>query len=290
MYPLYIASSSIHFTFTSVLAPKALRRSRDSVKLYSPYSYPLLGAHCGVRSEALLLSQHYDISFLGTGLRVVSVNAFIVYLIPVTDVHYVTNIGRSPNEPYVIKTLASTRPVLCSPKNLGDYGWRGAVWSIRVQTSGKRSVEIDVIEIGTLSRMPTGKLPYDPGAARASLSVSSSPPRHGHPHAANLPSIHNPRAVLQSSHISFPPMSPTTPALSLLSSSPTFTAHGLPTDIVSDRGTTFASKWWHEVTRLLGTRKNLSTVFHPQSDGHTERTNQTVEHFMRCFCEYQQSD
>ena len=66
--------------------------------------------------------------------------------------------------------------------------------------------------------------------------------------------------------------------------------HGLPSDIVSDRGATFASGWWREVTRILGTRTYLSTAFHPQSDGQTERTNQTVEHYMRAFCNYQQSD
>ena len=39
-----------------------------------------------------------------------------------------------------------------------------------------------------------------------------------------------------------------------------------------------------------GTKTNLSSVFHPQSDGQTERTNQTIEHFMRCFCDYQQDN
>jgi len=66
--------------------------------------------------------------------------------------------------------------------------------------------------------------------------------------------------------------------------------HGLPLDIVSDRGATFSSAWWKEVTRLLGTRTNLSTAFHPQSDGQTERTNQTIEHYIRAFGDYQQSD
>jgi len=66
--------------------------------------------------------------------------------------------------------------------------------------------------------------------------------------------------------------------------------HGLPSDIVSDRGATFSSAWWREVTRLLGTRTNLSTAFHPQSDGQTERTNQTIEHYIRAFGDHQQSD
>ncbi|KAE8235599.1 hypothetical protein A4X06_0g9818 [Tilletia controversa] len=43
--------------------------------------------------------------------------------------------------------------------------------------------------------------------------------------------------------------------------------HGLPIDIVSDRGSTFTSRWWSEVLALLRIKPNLSTAFHPQSDG-----------------------
>lgn len=66
--------------------------------------------------------------------------------------------------------------------------------------------------------------------------------------------------------------------------------HGLPNDIVSDRGATFSSAWWREVTRLLGTQTNLPTAFHPQSDGQTGRTNQTNRRYIRAFVDYQQSD
>lgn len=69
-----------------------------------------------------------------------------------------------------------------------------------------------------------------------------------------------------------------------------FRIHGLPSDIVSDRGATFSSQWWKEFLRMLDVKPNLSTAFHPQSDGQTERVNQTIELYLRCYCDYLQDD
>ncbi len=56
-----------------------------------------------------------------------------------------------------------------------------------------------------------------------------------------------------------------------------FRIHGLPTDVVSDRGPQFISKFWREFCRLLGASVSLSSGFHPQSNGQTERANQDLE-------------
>ncbi|SGY56118.1 BQ5605_C006g04108 [Microbotryum silenes-dioicae] len=69
-----------------------------------------------------------------------------------------------------------------------------------------------------------------------------------------------------------------------------FKLHGLPTDIVSDRGATFTSNWWSEFLAMLKIKPNPSTAFHPESDGQTERTNQTLEHYLRHFCDYLQTN
>ena len=66
--------------------------------------------------------------------------------------------------------------------------------------------------------------------------------------------------------------------------------HGYPDSIILDRGTTFSSAWWKAICALTGTDVRLSTAFHPQTDGQTERTNQTVEHMLRCYCNYLQDD
>jgi len=66
--------------------------------------------------------------------------------------------------------------------------------------------------------------------------------------------------------------------------------HGLPSSIVSDRGSLFTSDFWKRVTEALGISRNLSTAFHPQTDGQTERANATLEQYLRAYCNYQQDD
>lgn len=69
-----------------------------------------------------------------------------------------------------------------------------------------------------------------------------------------------------------------------------FANHGLPDDIVSDRGTVFTSDYWRSLQELTRTKLNMSTAFHPQSDGQTERINQSIEQYLRTYCNYNQSD
>ena len=66
--------------------------------------------------------------------------------------------------------------------------------------------------------------------------------------------------------------------------------HGLPADIVSDRDRLFTSKFWRHFLALLDVQPNMSTAFHPQTDGQTERVNQVLEQYLRMFCNYQQDD
>ena len=53
--------------------------------------------------------------------------------------------------------------------------------------------------------------------------------------------------------------------------------HGLPNDIISDRGTQFTSKFWQSLFKILGVEIKLSSAYHPQTDGQTERVNQVLE-------------
>lgn len=59
---------------------------------------------------------------------------------------------------------------------------------------------------------------------------------------------------------------------------------GAPSGIVSDRGSIFTSNFWSSLCYHSKIKQRLSTAFHPQTDGQTERTNQTLEHYLRCFC------
>jgi hypothetical protein len=66
--------------------------------------------------------------------------------------------------------------------------------------------------------------------------------------------------------------------------------HGLPEEIVSDRGPQFTSKFWRCLFELLGIDIRLSSAFHPKTNGQTEWTNQTLEQYLRCTVSYQQDD
>ena len=59
--------------------------------------------------------------------------------------------------------------------------------------------------------------------------------------------------------------------------------HGVPLDIISDRDSRFTSRFWQSLQAALGTRLNLSTAYHPQTDCQIERTIQTLEDMLRFF-------
>lgn len=69
-----------------------------------------------------------------------------------------------------------------------------------------------------------------------------------------------------------------------------FRFHGLPDKIVSDRGPLFVSAFWLAVQKALHIKSAPSTAYHPQTDGQTERTNQTLETYLRHFSSHRQDD
>uniref|UniRef100_A0A8R7Q3H5 Integrase catalytic domain-containing protein n=1 Tax=Triticum urartu TaxID=4572 RepID=A0A8R7Q3H5_TRIUA len=61
-----------------------------------------------------------------------------------------------------------------------------------------------------------------------------------------------------------------------------FRLHGLPLAIISDRDRIFTSTIWQELFKLSQTQLRLSSSYHPQTDGQTERVNQCLEGYLRC--------
>ena len=59
--------------------------------------------------------------------------------------------------------------------------------------------------------------------------------------------------------------------------------HGVPGSIVSDRDPNLTSKFWSSLQATLGTCLHFSTTFHPQTDGQSERTIQTLEDMLRAY-------
>ncbi|KAG1956953.1 retrotransposable element [Pimephales promelas] len=69
-----------------------------------------------------------------------------------------------------------------------------------------------------------------------------------------------------------------------------FIFYGLPEDIVSDRGPQFTSRVWTAFFKNLNVNISLTSGYHPQSNGQTERLNQDVIRFLRTYCQQHQQD
>jgi hypothetical protein len=59
--------------------------------------------------------------------------------------------------------------------------------------------------------------------------------------------------------------------------------HGVPQNLVTDRGSVFISHFWTALLQIIGTKQKLSTAYHPQTDGQTERVNRVIEDMLRHY-------
>ncbi|GJT21690.1 putative reverse transcriptase domain-containing protein [Tanacetum coccineum] len=59
------------------------------------------------------------------------------------------------------------------------------------------------------------------------------------------------------------------------------TRHGIPVSIICDRDPRFTSNFWRSFQKAMGTRLDMSTAYHPETDGQSERTIQTLEDMLR---------
>jgi len=66
--------------------------------------------------------------------------------------------------------------------------------------------------------------------------------------------------------------------------------HGVPDNLTTDRGKEFTSQIWDRVCSHHSINHWLSTLFHPQTDGQTERQSETMEQYLRAFCNYGQDN
>ena len=59
--------------------------------------------------------------------------------------------------------------------------------------------------------------------------------------------------------------------------------HGLPSTVVSDRGSVFVSNFLGELYKLLGIKRKMSTTFHPQTDGQMEQLNREINQYISTY-------
>ena len=66
--------------------------------------------------------------------------------------------------------------------------------------------------------------------------------------------------------------------------------HWLPAEIISDMDTKSAGQFWESLCKRLEIKRKMSTAYHPQTDGQTERVNQVLGGYLRIFVNYDQDD
>ena len=69
-----------------------------------------------------------------------------------------------------------------------------------------------------------------------------------------------------------------------------FSKHGVPEHVTSDRGSEFVSRFFRSLRKALDMKLHFTSGYHPEGDRQTERTNQTLEQYLRIFCNYQQDN
>ncbi|MBW0563568.1 hypothetical protein O181_103283 [Austropuccinia psidii MF-1] len=69
-----------------------------------------------------------------------------------------------------------------------------------------------------------------------------------------------------------------------------FSKHELPVSIVSDRGCLFVSSFWTNLCQQPKISRDISTAYHPETDGQTERVNQIIEQYLQMYVSYHQDD
>ena len=69
-----------------------------------------------------------------------------------------------------------------------------------------------------------------------------------------------------------------------------FSKHGIPSHVTSDRGSEFVSSFFRTLGKALDMNLHFTSGYHPEGDGQTERTNQTLEQYLRIYCNYQHSN
>ena len=82
----------------------------------------------------------------------------------------------------------------------------------------------------------------------------------------------------------------TSPELAKLFVAHVFSKHEVPSHVTSDRGSEFVSHFFHSLRKALRMTLHFTSGYHPEGDGQTEWTNQTLEQYLQIYCNYQQDN
>uniref|UniRef100_A0A803SWN3 Gypsy retrotransposon integrase-like protein 1 n=1 Tax=Anolis carolinensis TaxID=28377 RepID=A0A803SWN3_ANOCA len=127
--------------------------------------------------------------------------------------------------------------------------------------------------------------PMRPWECVAMDFVGELPPSRGHRYIWTILDLFSKQA-----HFVALPKLPSAEKLADLYVKHVYRLHGCPDKIISDRGVQFTAKFWGKFLQLLGAERNLSSAFHPATNGGVERTQQTLCQFLRMYTNYRQDD
>lgn len=141
------------------------------------------------------------------------------------------------------------------------------------------------------TQAPMGKLmplpvPTRPGQ-QWSMDLITQLPRSRSGHDAIVVYVDK---LTKLTHLAATTTSVTAPQLATLTIQNIVRLHGVPDSILSDRDPRFTAHFWRAFWSQLGTTLTMSTAYHPQTDGQTERTNRTLEEMLRSRVNFAQDD
>uniref|UniRef100_A0A8C5MC51 Gypsy retrotransposon integrase-like protein 1 n=1 Tax=Leptobrachium leishanense TaxID=445787 RepID=A0A8C5MC51_9ANUR len=145
-----------------------------------------------------------------------------------------------------------------------------------------RSKTSKTLPVGLLQPLPTPKRPW----SHLSMDfIVDLPKSKGHTVVLTVVDRFSKMA-----HFVPLPKLPTAKELAVVFAREIVRIHGVPSEIVSDRGAQFVSRFWRVFCAEMGVRLAFSSAYHPQTNGAAERANQGLEQYIRCFTTQQQDN
>ena len=169
---------------------------------------------------------------------------------------------------------------------LRDYNWPGLRDLVRdyckTCTTCARSKVPRHLPYGTLKQLPIPERPWN------SISmdlIEQLPDSGGYTAILVIVDRLTKQSIFIPTHNTL-----TAPELAELFLLHVFSKHGVPTHVTSDRGSEFVSHFFRSLGKALDMRLHFTSGYHPEGDGQTEWVNQTLEQYLRIYCNYQQDN
>ena len=169
---------------------------------------------------------------------------------------------------------------------LRDYAWPGLRLLVRDYckscTACGRAKVPRHLPYGTLKQLPIPERPWN------SISmdlIEQLPNSDGYSAILVVVDRLSKQAIFIPTHDTL-----TAPELADLFVTHVFSKHGVPSHVTSDRGSEFVSHFFCSLGKALDMRLHFTSGYHPEGDGQTERVNQTLEQYLRIYCNYQQDN